>query len=231
MSEKEKEGKKSKVVIEHKNIFAALAAFQAENPTIKRTKEFGKEGDKMHWWYSPLDEVLQVVRPLTARHGLAFTWEGVADGGMVCALYHATYTRSRDSETDFIESNVLRSMPVKVKREGDMKDVGSNSTYARRITLSEVLGIAPDEDKDATDMGQRGPQMEKVIFTRSKESIKKAKTIEEVDKAAAIFEKDLKALEEKKVPSLGLIEDQYHELLIMAGLRKEEINNEHAKQV
>lgn len=229
--------------VEHKNIFEALAAFQAENPTIKRSKEFGKEGDKMHWWYAPLDEVLTTVRPLTARHGLAFTWEeGKNPGEMVCALYHETYETTSNSqlvsETESKEEhitqpvirrnfsstevNVIRSMPIKVRRTGDMKDVGADSTYARRTTLSETLGIAPDDDKDAQVFTEaRREQAENAMFGRVKGGIEKAKSVKELDASAKVLKQNFDDIKAGKVPQLGLSEEQIVELqLLVEEVRK-----------
>lgn len=235
--------------VKHENIYAALAAFQGENPAIKRTKEFGKEGEKMHWWYAPLDEILQTVRPLTAKHGLAFTWEqGKSAGEMVCAVYHETYKRGtrvsketvrpnngdetlpaeqtytvKDRTHEETEENVIRSMPVKVRREGDKKEVGSDSTYARRYTLAEVLAIAPDEDNDIAETAERAQKLEGFAYTKALEGVKRAKTVKEVDGQIAFFTKELKALEEGKVPSLALKAEQYTELTMLSEERKAEI--------
>lgn len=235
--------KEDVVKVEHKNIFAALAAFQGENPEIKRTKEFGKEGEKMHWWYAPLDEILQTVRPLTSKHGLSFTWEkGSGEGELVCALYHETYERTMviKREMDFskndetpdgyvsktervntsFENNVLRSMPIIVSRKGDMKDIGSNSTYARRYTLSEVLGIAPDEDNDVADLQERGKAAISSMYERAKGGLDKAKTMKEVDASIAVLSKGLAVIEGGGVPALGLDKAQHEELLKIAEEKK-----------
>lgn len=229
----------------HKNIFEALAAFQGENPKIDRTKEFGKEGETMHWWYSPLDEVLKTVRPLTAKHGLAFTWEKAGLDEMLCALYHETYESEpvvtkefnfckndetpdgyiakTEKHTVLSEKNVLRSMPISVSRKGDMKKVGSDSTYARRYTLAEVLGIAPDEDNDIGFDEERGKKLESFAFGKAKEGVQKSKSVDDLLAKADFFHKDLKAIEDKKTPSLGLKKEQYEELLILVGERQAEI--------
>ena len=233
-----------KVIEKHTNIFAALAAFQSENPEIKKTKEFGKEGDAKHWWYAPLDEVLQTVRPLTSKHGLAFTWEqGDKEGEMVCALYHETYKRESKGErtvshvktvadvseetstTDplFEEHNVMRSMPVSVARKGDMKAIGSDSTYARRYTLAEVLGIAPDEDKDADATEKRRDSAEKTLFAMSKKGIESAKTEAELAKQAEFLSADLDLIAAKKTPKLGLDKDQIAELQALIAKRVSEL--------
>lgn len=238
MSEKGKESEK----VEHKNIYAALAAFQGENPQIARTAnvQFTAGGKTVDFWYAPLNEVLDVVRPLTSKHGLAFTWEDTKEPGkMRCVLYHETYTTERimleevrvenESSRQTVtttygdkEKNVIRSMPVEVKRAGDMKTIGGDSTYGRRYTLGEVLGVSPDEDKD-TEIADRAEKMEKVIFTNSKEGIRKAKTLADLEKPAEIFAKDLAMIVDGKTPSLGLTKENYEELQQILAVRKAEL--------
>ena len=228
--------------VEHKNIFEALAAFQAENPTIERTKEFGKEGDKMHWFYAPLDEILKTVRPLTSKHGLAFTWEEKASGEMVCALYHETYKHTDSKISEVVsqkpgqeevaletrsykdnEENVIRSMPIAVRRKGDMKEIGSDSTYARRYTLAEVLGIAPDEDNDFQFTNERREQAESAMYERVKKGIMTAKKVTELDASDKVLRQNLNDIEAGKVPNLGLSEAQLVELAILVENRRKEL--------
>lgn len=225
--------------IKHENIFSALAAFQGENPEIKRTKEFGKEGDSMHWFYAPLDELLITVRPLTAKHGLSFTWEPTKDGtGLVAVLYHESYSReesklkeiytvdSKIAEVEYspFEQNVLRSMPISVARTGDMKKIGSDSTYARRYTLAELLGIAPDEDKDAQQFTEaRREQAENAMYNRVKKGIEDAKKPAELEASGKVLAQNLADIKEGKVPQLGLSEEQLVELAELVGTRKAEV--------
>lgn len=229
---------------EHKSIYSALAAFQSEMPEVKKTKRFGKEKDTMTFMYAPLDEFVKQVSPITSKNGLAFTWEeGAEKGTMVCALYHESYERkqlgdsSKHVETQvngvphtteevtphFVETGVIRSMPITVKRSGNMKDVGGDSTYARRYTLGEVLGIASEDDNDVDFEEKRTDNLEKFAYAKAKEGIAKATDPEALAKQVGFFEKDLKAIADKKAPSLGLTKDQYEELINLAAKRRSEI--------
>lgn len=253
----------NKVVIEvvkHANIYGALAAFQAENPKIERTKkvEFGEGAKKVEFWYSPLDEVLSIVRPLTAKHGIAITWEeGKKEGTIICALYHETYSQGDTTEEydELIyrgalsdkevaaaegngeshepkrhitrkstgERNVIRSMPITVKRSGDMKGIGSDSTYARRYTLAEVLGIAPDEDNDVAAEAARLEKVEDFAFKQAKTRVTSAKDVKTLTEQATFFDKELLALANGKTSSLGFTKEQYDELMGMVAKRKAEL--------
>lgn len=229
--------------VEHKNIFDALAAFQGENPEIKKTKRFGKEGEKMTFMYAPLDEFVAVVRPLTSKHGLSFVWEGAKtpDGkpGLVCALYHETYEVVEQKDSEIVEpiedgagsgltsrkftvreKNVVRSMPVEVKRSGDMKTVGGDSTYARRYTLAEVLGIAAEEDTDVGILEGRVGQLEGFAMQKAREGIENAKTDDALKKQIDFFDADLALIEQNKKTKLGLKKEQYEELIKLAGAKR-----------
>lgn len=230
---KEKELK----VINHPNIYTALAAFQAEVPKVEKTKRFGKEGEAMSFMYASLDDVLEKALPVAAKHGLSLVFEG-AEEQMVCALYHTTYdteavkrTTSRtfdgNSETieemEWKEHNVLRSLPIKVNRNGDMKKVGADSTYARRYTACEMLGIAPDEDKDAALTEASSKNAKKYAYSRAKTGIEGAKTKADLEKAVKILQDDLSKVRQKKAPAMGLSEDDYMELLEMAEAKAQDL--------
>lgn len=220
--------------VKHENIYAALAAFQGENPEIKKTKHvdfIAKTGHRVDYWYAPLDEFVSTIRPLLAKHGLSFTHEEAGEGKIRCVLYHETSSKTEvaqrvvekeestvlgpvktRTEEPIIEwSNVISSMPIKVRREGDMKDIGGDATYARRYTLAEVTGCASDEDKDTPIEEESAKNAVKTVFVSTRDKINKGdrKYIEDI---LVIINNELDLIENKKAPKLGLTEDQYNEL-------------------
>lgn len=220
----------------HSNIYAALAAFQAEAPEIKKTKQFGKEGDKMFFKYASLDDILEVALPITAKHGLSVTWDGEGEN-LHCVLYHETYevelkevkTKREfdgtvEETTDYkeVEKNVIRSLPIGVARKGDMKTIGNNSTYARRYTVCEVLGLAAEEDKDIG----RVEALENAVMTRNKQNIDNAKDIPAVEKLVEYYKKELALLKAKKKTAFGLTEPQYNELITHGEKKIESLGGE-----
>lgn len=220
--------------VKHDNIYAALSAFQGENPEIKKTKHVCitlSNGRKIEYDYAPLDEFVSTIRPLLAKHGLSFTHEEAGEGKIQCVLYHETsersykYDISDDIDKDnavqyFPEKNVIRSMPITVRRVGDMKDIGGDSTYARRYTLAEVTGCASDEDNDAPIAEESAKNAVKTVFTSFKDKILKG-TKKEVEDRIHIINGEIDLIEAKKAPKLGLTEAQYTELgnLAMARLQ------------
>lgn len=234
------------VEIKHKNIYQALAGFQGENPEISKSGQFGKAGDTMFFKYSTLNDILEVVRPLTSKHGLSFTWEAKSGDEIQCVLYHETYETERaeigetttteadgtiivEKHTGNIEKNVIRSMPVTVDRKGDMKKIGASSTYARRYTLSEVLGIASEDDQDVKLEEASRKNTESHTYTTAVKNIGNA-TGKELEKQITFLEKEIRTLAnfptEKKAPTLGLKKEQYEELIALAKTRQIDLGQE-----
>lgn len=116
----------------------ALAKAQAEFSTPKRTKEAMVTATR-GYKYADLQDVLNSVREPLAKHGLSvsqMTQEFAGQVELVTLLLHSS-------------GQWLRSVyPVKARAEKP-QEFGSAMTYARRYTLSALLGIASEEDDDA----------------------------------------------------------------------------------
>ena len=117
------------------NIYTALAAFQAECPTIAKSETgYGYN-------FASLDSILKVVNPLLAKHGLAFTQP--LDGKSVkTVLFHI-------ESGDTVESTVEIPQDVQLAKMNQFQVLGSAITYLRRYSLVSILGLVTDEDTDA----------------------------------------------------------------------------------
>lgn len=226
----------------HPNIHAAFSAFQGEKMEVKKTKRFGKPEEKMTFMYAPLDEFLDVVKPIASKHGLSITWEQAKDmkNGIVAAMYHETYASTREVDLEetttmegaatkavtkyvTVETGVMRSMPIEVKRSGDMKVVGADSTYARRYTLGELLGIAAEEDTDVGMLEQRVGTMGNALYQTAQKSIDRETTDEGLKKQIDFLDGQLKLIAGGKPSSIGLDKAQIDELVKHAGKRRNEL--------
>lgn len=120
---------------EHKTFADALAAFQAEMPTVEK-RHTAKMGT-YSYTYADLADVSAAATPLLAKHGLAFTCTPeVRDTGVTVlrgTLMHAT-------------GSVAGELPIKGNTP---QDWGSWVTYMRRYLLGCLTGIVTDEDDDA----------------------------------------------------------------------------------
>jgi hypothetical protein len=117
----------------HKNVFMALAAAQSEMGAAKKSAANPHFKSK----YADLAEVVEAVKPALTKNGLCFyhTIE-VSDFGryMVTVLAHG------ESETE------IRCPVELIIGKADMQGFKSATTYAKRIGLESVTGIAPEDD-------------------------------------------------------------------------------------
>jgi hypothetical protein len=95
--------------------------------------------------FATLDAILDNVRPVLAKHGLALSQEPVFTEGMAGVV-----TRIIHSGGESRESTLL--LPL---RDQSAQGVGNALTYARRYAVSSVLGIASDEDEDGNQASQQ----------------------------------------------------------------------------
>ena len=116
---------------------AALSAAQGEFPPIPKDSTVRiptRGGATITFKYASLDAILKAVRPALAKHGLAVT-SRLEDGVLITSIMgHGSFLSS--------------SLPIEVGN--DWKAFGGSLTYARRYTLAGLLGVAADEDTDAT---------------------------------------------------------------------------------
>jgi len=116
-----------------KNLTKALSQFQGEVQNPKNTANNPYFNSK----YAPLQEVLNIVRPLLTKHGLAIIQSPSGDGKNVSI----TTILSHESG-EWIEFEPLILNPEKTTPQG----IGSAITYGRRYSLSAALGIASEDD-------------------------------------------------------------------------------------
>ena len=126
------------------DLYAALAAAQAEIKSPKRNKEVEvatKKGGKYKFSYATLDSVIDDMREALTKNGLWFI-QHITEGGLVTVVTH----KSGGSQ-EF-------SIPMPEHR-GTPQEFGSLLTYFRRYALCCIFGIAAEEDDDANQaMGQ-----------------------------------------------------------------------------
>lgn len=126
----------------HKNVFVALTAAQmAMGPLVK-----GSVNPAFKSKYADLSDLVQAVRDPLGQNGLAF-FHTMIDGAMRTSLVHG------DSET-----RIDCDVPLIVSKN-DMQGMKSATTYAKRIGLESVTGIAPeDDDGNAAVMAKPDPK-------------------------------------------------------------------------
>jgi hypothetical protein len=117
----------------HANVYAALAAAQAEMGAALKDKK----NDHFKSTYADLSSVIEAVRAPLTRHGISFHQpmvESEFGRGVKTILSHG------ESDT-----HIECVVPIIVGKN-DMQGLGSAITYARRYGLMGMAGIAPDDD-------------------------------------------------------------------------------------
>lgn len=131
----------------------ALAAFQAECPTIEKRKAVKERGsDAARYWYAPLDDIVSQVREPLGRNGFSYSHETGQETGWVEAICIATHRLGHSKSAKFkvpIDPKAYMSEPQKY---------ASALTFAKRYTFCAVFGIMTgDEDNDAAGKPEKPP--------------------------------------------------------------------------
>jgi hypothetical protein len=118
---------------EHKNIYGALCAAQAEFGKVQK----GSTNPAFKSRYADLADVAGVVIPTLSAHGVA-VFHYIVNEGDVTAM-----------RTEFVhaasESRIACDVPLIVNKN-DMQGFKSATTYAKRIGLESLSGVAPEDD-------------------------------------------------------------------------------------
>lgn len=130
-----------------KELAAALAAFQAEAPTVskgKTAKVPTKAGGSYSYTYANLADVVEAAYPLLSKHGLSFSCvpRNREAGGYELAgiLLH--------SSGESLEG----SLPLSGNTP---QELGSALTYMRRYLLGAMTGLVTDDDDDGAAASRR----------------------------------------------------------------------------
>lgn len=128
----------------------ALAMFQGECPIIPKTKKVdftSKSGNRTAYNYSPLDEIVHIIKPILTKYGFSFTFdiqltENPELGLLKTKIYHA---EGHSEEFMYYFPRVHDDQRMNMAQR-----VKSALTFAKRAALENALGIiTAEEDDDA----------------------------------------------------------------------------------
>lgn len=130
---------------DHKNIYSALCAAQQEFGAVQK----GSTNPAFKTKYADLADVAGVVIPVLASHG-------------VCVVHYLVGDSLNAMRTEFIhgttETRVACDVPLLVDKN-NMQGMKSATTYAKRIGLESLSGVAPDDD-DGNAAAKAPPMVE-----------------------------------------------------------------------
>ena len=129
---------------QHRNIYMALAAAQAEMGTVKK----GSVNSGFKSKYADLADVVATVSPALNAQGIAFFHVPASQGDqwvMRTVLAHGA-----------TDTQVSCDVPLIIGKN-DMQGYKSASTYAKRIGMESLTGVAPEDD-DGTAAAKAAPR-------------------------------------------------------------------------
>lgn len=152
-------------------IAKALVAFQGkvENVTRNEKNPFFKSE------YATLDEIIETIRKPLSEAGLAFVQFPNGDGQLITLLVHTS--------GEYFQNTIKMT-----SKDDSPQAQGSVITYARRYSLSAILGIATEKDDDGNGASKPTAKPTTVKNVKSGEEDAYAKAVAAIDKAKTIGE-------------------------------------------
>lgn len=127
-------------------VFAAFAKAQLAFPEIPKNKTVvvkDREGKKLYDFdYADLVQIISHTRKPLADNGLSFT----QTLGYLPEQGKGFLTRIMHASGQWFESGFI---PATLYEKVGMKEIAAQTTYGKRLSLGEALGVAADDDVDA----------------------------------------------------------------------------------
>lgn len=132
-----------------------MAAFQADCPTIVKTKEVKTRDGTVAYKYAPIESIVQQVQPYLQKYGFSFsTTMELKENGVrvICKVTH------KDGHSE--ESPMEVPLGNKTQVMSDTQVTAAASTFAKRYAFCNAFGILTgDEDNDARPMPEKPKKM------------------------------------------------------------------------
>lgn len=131
----------------HENLAAALAAFQAELPKLRKDETAKVKGETQDgrpvnysYGYADLAQVVETISPVLGKHGLSFSSTPTVSSSGAFGLAYVLLHEGGDK----VDGWWPLPNPMQVKPQ----QIGSAITYARRYALMAVTNTFPDKEDD-----------------------------------------------------------------------------------
>jgi hypothetical protein len=113
-------------------IYSQLLEFQ------KNLRKVNKDAKGYNYKYASFDNVVETITPELEKQGLGYT-HTFESTDIVCSIFNA--------EGETITSKLTLSTEI-LKGMNASQSMGASITYARRYTLTAILGLVTDDDTD-----------------------------------------------------------------------------------
>lgn len=122
----------------------AMADFRQESEHLLIAKtshvNYQGKGAATDYHHAPLSEVVKIVSPVLARHGLSFRWRTEQQNGQIRVTCVITHRDGHSEETS------LEAAPDQTGGKNPVQAIGSTTTYLQRYTLKAICGVSEAED-------------------------------------------------------------------------------------
>lgn len=133
-------GRRLKAEWAKEQFIKSLAAFQGECPVIEKKKKVSF--NTTNYSYAPLEDIVEEVKPLLAKHGFSYMFDTETNGKMkvICKVYHLAGHMEPATFDMEIDANAKMNVSQKY---------GSALSYAKRYTFCAAFAInVKDEDNE-----------------------------------------------------------------------------------
>jgi hypothetical protein len=134
---------------------AALAAFQSDQPIIKKTKiVMNKDGKTERYRYAPLDSIIAQLKAPLKEHGFSYRIEAGIEGRVVKATCVVTHNAGHSESSSF-------AVPIDPDAYmNEAQKYAAALTFAKRYAFCDSLGVLTgDQDDDAVSISTSAPSM------------------------------------------------------------------------
>jgi len=125
----------------------------------KEIRDISKDSKGYGYNYTSFDKLVQYLRPLLGKHGISFVQMPVGDNESVGVNTVYMHAESGEWISCQIKSPIAES-----KGMNTYQSVGSAITYFRRYSLSSFVGIASEEDVDASSRKDNKSNVEEDVW-------------------------------------------------------------------
>lgn len=122
-----------------KQLAAALTAFQADCPSIMKTRQ----NTHLKTAYAKLDDIMATIQPVLSKHGLSVSFDTPSTKESltaICYVMHSSGAKFSRQVTVPVDTN-MRGANI-------TQQLGSASSYAQRYALISALNLPVTDRKD-----------------------------------------------------------------------------------
>ena len=164
----------------------AMAEFQGECPTIKKTKSVPTKTGKIAYSYAPLESIVEQVKGLLIKHGFSYSTQTERKEGEVKSTCTAKHKLGH-SESSSME------VPLGNKTEvmSQTQVVAAAFSFAKRYAFINVFGIMTGDDDDEEMLQEKNGNVE--VSPKYEKQLRECKSLEELKEVWANLPNSAKA--------------------------------------